>query len=68
MDSLRLFTDTSEHIRFLLFSFFRVPLLSLLFSRFLFLHFFLSICVYYVFFVMGGQLRWTNASTGSLPL
>jgi len=35
-----------------------------------FLHFFLPVCVYYVmyYFVMGGQLRWANASTGSLPL
>jgi len=31
-------------------------------------HFFLSVYVYYVFFVMGGQLRWANAFTGSLPL
>jgi len=31
------------------------------FVHFLFLHFFLSVYVYYVFFVMGGQLRWDDA-------
>jgi len=36
----------------------------------IFCTFFLPVCVYYVmyYFVMGGQLRWANASTGSLPL
>jgi len=39
------------------------------FALFLFVcTFFLSVYVYYVFFVMGGQLRWANAFTGSLPL
>ena len=30
--------------------------------------FLLSVYVHYVFFVMGGQLRWASAFTGSLPL
>ena len=42
--------------------------MSFIFARFLFVcTFFVSICVL-CFFVMGRQLRWANAFTGSLPL
>jgi len=42
--------------------------MSFIFARFFVcVHFFLSVYMHYVFFVMTGQLRWANAFTGSLP-
>ena len=42
--------------------------MSFIFARFLFVCIFFCQCMCIMFSVMGGQLRWANAFTGSLPL
>jgi len=67
--------NTLDRFLFFLFAFFFCILFNVLCMPFTFARFFLFFgtffCQYnYVYYVfcMGGQLRWANASTGSLPL